>query len=115
MWIYFLFALNVLFNIYSIVFRLTRGSSLRKKEWYMILHAIMTSFFQPMKDFLTSMTLLYLVYTQCEDQVKKIKRNVQHRGQGDPLKEIYSLNSVMYSTNLKDKEYDENEEQVQEP
>jgi hypothetical protein len=61
MWIYFLFFLNVLYNAYSVMFRLIRVSKLVDQPWFMILHAFMYSFYQPLKDFLTSLTLLYLV------------------------------------------------------
>ena len=67
----------------------------------------MTSFYYPANNFCTSLTLLYLVYTQCEQQIKKMKSNNHHRGQGDPLKEIYSINSVLYSKNLNDKQIDD--------
>ena len=65
MWIYFLFFLNVLYNVYSVMFRLIRVFWVIEQPWFLILHAFMYSFYQPLKDFLTSLTLLYLVYTQC--------------------------------------------------
>ena len=61
MWIYFLFFLNVLYNAYSIMFRLIRVSEKVDQPWFFILHAFMYSFYQPLKDFLTSLTLIYLV------------------------------------------------------
>jgi hypothetical protein len=63
LWIYFLFLMNVVYNLYSIFFRVIRDSHIMYKPWFLIMHAIMYSFFQPVKDFLTSLTLVYLVYT----------------------------------------------------
>ena len=55
--------MNVVYNLYSIFFRVIRDSHIMYKPWFLIMHAIMYSFFQPVKDFLTSLTLVYLVYT----------------------------------------------------
>jgi len=46
--------------------------------------------------------------------MRKRKRSTQHHRQGDPLKEIYSVNSVLYSTNLKDRDYDNEQLKLEE-
>lgn len=44
-WIYFLFFLNVLYNVYSIMFRLVRVSKVVDQPWFLILHAFMYGFY----------------------------------------------------------------------